>query len=194
MSAWKSASDGAAGEAAAPAPDWKELERVVKTETSAVTVCIELSRLFRVRQTEVALLRLENGLLRFLFPAELATAGAIPLSSSSAIAAHTASAKKVELYNSFLKVKHASVFESVKLGNPEENAKWEQPPIQRLMSAPVLDAQGSVLGVIQVCRKGLDLSSSGLEFSLEDLRHLELAAESLAKASFMQPGAEVSAS
>jgi hypothetical protein len=42
--------------------------------------CAELSKTFRVRSSEVALLRLEGGMLKFLFPEELKTAGAIPLS------------------------------------------------------------------------------------------------------------------
>src|SRR5437016_12985169 len=58
--------------------------------------CAELSKTFRVRSSEVALLRLEGGMLKFLFPEELKTAGAIPLSGSSAIAAHTAISKRSE--------------------------------------------------------------------------------------------------
>jgi hypothetical protein len=42
-----------------------------------------------VQYNEVALLRLEGGLLRFVFPEHLRTTGAIPL-SSKAVAAHTA--------------------------------------------------------------------------------------------------------
>jgi hypothetical protein len=188
MSPRNPTSDAFSGSAPAPAPDWMELERLVSHDATPEETCFELAKIFSVRKTEVALLRLETGLLRFLFPTELATAGAVPLSSSSAIAAHTATSRKVELYNSFLKVKHASVFESVKLISPEENEKCDQLPIQRLMSAPVFGARGGVLGVIQVCRKGLDLSSSGPEFTLDDLRRLEHVASSLARAGFMQPG------
>lgn len=182
----KSSSGGSSAQGAAPALDCS-LESLAQQRTPG-QFCLGLSRLFRVRQTEVALLRLEHGLLKFLFPVELQTAGAIPLSSSTAIAAHTATSKKVELYNSFLKVKHASVFESVKLSHPEETDKWEQPPIQRLMSAPVLDAGATVLGVVQICRKGLDLLSSGPEFTLEDLRQLESAASLAARSDFMRAG------
>jgi hypothetical protein len=57
---------------------------------------------------------LENGLLRFLFPCELAIAGSILLSSSSAVAAQTAVGGKAVLFNNFTKVKHASIFESIK--------------------------------------------------------------------------------
>jgi hypothetical protein len=146
----------------------------------------QLSKAFRVGVHEVALYRLEKGFLRFLLPAELKTAGAIPL-SSSAVTAHTASSQKTELFNNFIKVKHASVFENVKLGDKEHPA--ETAPIQKLISAPILDEQGDVLGVVQVCRKGAD-PSCGPDFSIDDLQRLELAAKVLAQAPFMQPSSD----
>jgi hypothetical protein len=59
-------------------------------------------------------------------------------------------------------------------------------PIQELISASVLDHDGDVVGVVQICRKGTDLSC-GPDFSLEELRRLELAAKVLGDAAFMQP-------
>src|ERR1700730_13354157 len=75
--------------------------------------CMILAKVFHVQYTEVALLRLEDGLLRFIFPEHLRTSGAIPI-SSSAVAAHTALSKKAEIFNNFARVKHASIFEAVK--------------------------------------------------------------------------------
>src|SRR5438309_10536015 len=86
-------------------------------EATPSEFCAELSKTFRVRSSEVVLLRLEGGMLKFLFPEELKTAGAIPLSGSSAIAAHTAISKMLELFNNFPRVKHASIFETVKLNH-----------------------------------------------------------------------------
>jgi hypothetical protein len=146
-------------------------------------VAEKLSRAFHVGSQEVALYRLEQGFLRFLLPAELRTAGTIPL-SSSAVSAQTADAKKSELFNNFIKVKHASVFENIKLGDKEHSA--EVLPIQKLISAPIVDGQGDVLGVVQVCRKGAD-ASCGPDFSMDDLQRLENAAKVLAGAPFMQP-------
>ena len=74
-----------------------ELEKAATPEQC----CTQLSAIFHVRPNEVALLRLEEGLLRFLFPGELITAGSIPISSSSAVAAHTAVTRKIELFNNF---------------------------------------------------------------------------------------------
>jgi hypothetical protein len=151
----------------------------------AEQVGAELATKFRVRQSEVAILRLENNLLRFLYPEELKTAGSIPLSSSSAVAAHTAQTKKVELFNNFTKVKHVSIFETIKLG-VEQDEEPQPPVIQKLMSGPVLDEKGRVLGVIQVCRKGYDLRSAGPDFTLDDLQQLELAAKNIAKTALLR--------
>ena len=97
------------GAAVAPALDRDALEGRLAPASTPELCRKELAKIFGVRATEVALLRLENGLLKFLFPEELATAGSIPISSSTAVAAHTAVTKKVELFNNFTKVKHLSL-------------------------------------------------------------------------------------
>lgn len=139
-------------------------------------VCMVLAKVFKVQSTEVALLRLENGLLRFIFPEHLRTTGAIPI-ASSAVVAHTALSKKAEIFNNFARVKHASIFETIKSSETDEEAKPN--PIQKLMSVPILDQNSNVLGVIQISRKGLDPRFAP-DFSREDLHDLELAAGVLA--------------
>ena len=95
------------------------------------SICACLAKIFHVRVTEVGLLELGGSLLNFLYPAELKTAGAIPL-SSSAVAARTARTKQAELFNGFTQTKHSSIFELVKLGDSGLDAQV----IQKLMSAP----------------------------------------------------------
>jgi hypothetical protein len=115
--------------------------------------------------------------------------GMIPLSSPS-IAAHTALSGEPELFNNFSRVKHASVFETVKLG---KRASAERPallPIHKMMSAPIVDEGQEVLGVVQISRKGADLPSSGPDFTLDDLHKLQVAANILAKAKFLQLSAK----
>jgi hypothetical protein len=163
------------------------VEQLLKENPVPEAFCAELAKLFKVRPTEVALLRLERDALRFVYPPELKTAGSVPLSSASSIAAHTALTKKVELYNGFVKVKHASIFETVKLKKSEEGHSNEQGPIQKLISGPVLTAEGKVLGVLQVSRKAFDLPSAGPDFTLDDLHQLEAITGVLAGAEFMQP-------
>jgi hypothetical protein len=173
------------GAAVAPALDRDALEGRLAPASTPELCRKELAKIFGVRATEVALLRLENGLLKFLFPEELATAGSIPISSSTAVAAHTAVTKKVELFNNFTKVKHASIFESIKPGG-EKSEELQPAIIHKLMSAPVLDKADQVLGVIQICRKGFDLASAGPDFTLDQLQQLELAAKVLAQVKFMR--------
>lgn len=180
---------GTAAAVASSTASSNSVEYVLGQATTADKFCISLAKMFAVRQTEVALMRLEKGLLRFIFPDELKTAGSIPVSSSSAIAAHTATSKKSEIFNSFARVKHASIFETVKLSVPDDNEvqpQAEQPSIQKLMSAPIVSPENRVVGVLQVCRKGFSLASAGPDFSPEDARQLELAAKIVGGLPFMK--------
>ncbi|HUM03893.1 MAG TPA: GAF domain-containing protein [Terriglobales bacterium] len=157
---------------------------------SAERVCAKLAQILHVHRNEVALLRVEKGSLRFVFPSELRAAGVIPM-TSSAVAARTAATGTPLLSNTFSRVKHASLFESVKLGAGEGEHVAEQPPIQKIMSVPI-QASGKVLGVIQISRKGLDASLAGSDFTGEDLSQLERAAEILGRMPFMEEGAPLS--
>lgn len=148
-----------------------EIEQLEVSESwdgSPASICACVAKIFQVKETEVGLLELSGSLLNFLHPAELKTAGSIPL-SSSAVAAATARTKRAELFNSFTRVKHSSIFELVKLGDTGLDAQV----IQKLMSAPVLARDGRVLGVIQVSRKAPRPAAAGPDFTPDDLRKLE---------------------
>jgi len=145
-------------------------------EWTPQSICARAAEIFHVKETEVALLELRGKLLHFLFPEELRTAGAIPL-SSSAVAARTAQTKKAEIFNSFTQVKHFSIFELVKLGNSGLDAQV----IQKLMSAPILTKTREVLGVIQISRKGPRPATAGPDFTPADLQKLESVAQWVAK-------------
>jgi hypothetical protein len=144
---------------------------------SPESICAGVAKIFHVRETEVALLEQSGSLLNFLYPLELRTAGAIPV-SSSAVAARTARTKEAELFNGFTQVKHHSIFELVKLGD----TGLDEQVIQKLMSAPVLNGGGEVLGVIQVSRKAPRLAAAGPDFAPEDLGKLEMIARFIGKA------------
>ena len=166
-----------------------ELESMLSESTSSEQVCLKLAKILQVRRSEIALLRLEKGSLRFLFPAELRSAGVLPL-NGSAVAARTAATRTPLLSNSFMRVKHVSLFEAVKLSGGDEDKSLEQMPIQKIMSVPVASGD-KVLGTVQVSRKGLDSKGAGADFTSDDLKKLEQAAEILARMPFMQEGAEV---
>jgi len=162
------------------------LGSVLSEGITPLEVSMVLAKVFRVQNAEVALLRLDSGLLRFIFPEHLVTTGAIPI-SSKAVAAHTALSKKAEIFNNFARVKHASIFETIKpIGVEADPEMPAQPaPIQKLMSVPILDQHSAVIGVIQISRKGLDPRFTQ-DFSREDLHDLELAAGVLAASPVMQ--------
>lgn len=161
------------------------LGSVLGEGVTPLDVSMVLAKVFRVQYAEVALLRLDGGLLKFIFPEHLRTTGAIPI-SSKAVAAHTALSKKAEIFNNFARVKHASIFETIKPAAPsEEDAMAHPAPIQKLMSVPILSPQSDVLGVLQISRKGLDPRFTQ-DFSREDLHDLELAAGLLASSPVMQ--------
>jgi hypothetical protein len=187
-------SQGNQGTAAKPAQDnsngIKELEKMLAEAPSPDRVSAKLAQILNVARNEVAVLRLEKGSLRFVFPPELRAAGVIPV-SSSAVAARTAATGTSLLSNSFARVKHASLFESVRLGAKEDNQDGELMPIQKIMSVPVSEPGGKVVGVIQISRKGLDSSLAGGDFTREDLKRLEQAATILARMPFMEDGSSV---
>ena len=89
-----------------------------------------------------------------------------------------------------MQVKHVSLFEAVKLGSGADEDDQGQMPIQKIMSVPVAQSGGNVMGVVQISRKGLDASASGADFTNADLTQLEQAAEILSRMPFMQEGAE----
>lgn len=167
-----------------------ELESMISESAKSDAVCLKLARILFVHRSEIALLRLEKGSLRFIFPVELRSAGVLPL-TGSAVAARTAATRTPLLSNSFMRVRHASLFEAVKLSKGEDEQGMDQMPIQKIMSVPVAVNKGSVFGVVQVSRKGLDPKLAGADFTSEDLKKLEQAAEILARMPFMQEGAEL---
>jgi hypothetical protein len=54
------------------------------------------------------------------------------------------------------------------------------------MSAPIFDSKRNVLGVLQVSRKGLYLSSAGSDFTPEDAQNLEAVTKILSQAPFLE--------
>jgi hypothetical protein len=156
--------------------EMEQLSILDSPDSSPESICTRVAKIFGVRTTEIALLRLTGNLLKFVYPPELKRVGAIPL-SSSAVAAVTARKRRPDLFNTFTRVKHSSVFEVVKLGESGADAEV----IQKLMSVPIVAESGDVVGVIQVSRKAYSPAATGPDFTPEDLRKLETVAASVAK-------------
>ncbi|MGA7766870.1 MAG: hypothetical protein WCA27_11680, partial [Candidatus Sulfotelmatobacter sp.] len=64
----------------------EQLAGLDSRDSTPESICACVAKIFHVKETEVALLELRGSLLSFLYPAELKTAGAIPLSSSAVAA------------------------------------------------------------------------------------------------------------
>jgi hypothetical protein len=150
-----------------------ELERIASAVESDATALSQISlpgiaeriaKNLGVKTDEVALMGVSTRWrhLHFLVPESLKQVGFIPLSSTSAIAARTARESRPDIINNFAAVRHATVFEGVKIGG--ENSEI----IQKMISAPILSGE-KVVGVIQVSRKGANPSLAGPDFSADDL-------------------------
>jgi len=155
-------------------------ELLLENSCTLDRICAELARIFSVRTTEVGVLRVEGDFLRFLFPVELQEAGRIPISGTG-VAAKTARTMEPEVYNNFANVPHRTVFELIKLKNGEPEADDDAPPkIQKLMSAPILGERETILGVVQVSRKGAHPAAAGPDFTGEELEDLARTARRVA--------------
>jgi GAF domain-containing protein len=131
---------------------------------SLQSVAERIAKSLGVKPNEVAILGLSTRWkhLHFLAPEALQHVGYIPLSSNSALAARTARESRPEINNNFSAVRHASVFEGVKVGGEASEA------IQKIISAPIL-SEGKVVGIIQISRKGANTATAGADFTASDL-------------------------
>ncbi|HEY3926940.1 MAG TPA: GAF domain-containing protein [Candidatus Koribacter sp.] len=132
-----------------------------------------IAQQFTVHEDEVAILRIEETRLIFVYPVKLHDVGYIPLNATTSVAGRTAATKHPEVINNFPQTKHVSVFESVELSTQPHSLmdRHDKPHIQKLMSAPVMKNEKAV-GAVQVCRKGMTGPSSGADFRPEDLQKL----------------------
>jgi hypothetical protein len=133
-------------------------------QISLPTIAERMARSLGVKTDEVAILGLSTRWrhLYFLVPEALRNVGFIPLSSTTATAARTARESRPEIINKFAAVRHASVFESIKLDADPSDL------IQKIISAPIL-ADGRVVGIIQISRKGTSPVGCGPDFTSDDL-------------------------
>jgi len=154
-----------------------ELERLANAmaadseESAEITlpsVAARIAKSVGVRADEVAILAVSNKFrrLNFLAPEALIKVGNIPLTSTSALAARTVREKRAEIDNQFAEARHARVFEGVKIGGESAEA------IQKIISVPI-QADGEVLGVIQISRKGPSVGMSGPDFTSEDIVNVQ---------------------
>jgi hypothetical protein len=150
-----------------------ELERLAEALSSAradtvlASISERIAKGLGVKTDEVAIMAVSARWkhLYFLAPAALKNVGYISLSSNSALAARTARDNRAEIVNNFAAVRHASIFEGVKIGDANANA------IQKIISAPI-QADGHVVGILQISRKGPSAKMAGPDFTPRSLQML----------------------
>src|SRR6267378_1359873 len=141
-----------------------ELERIATalsaedgsaSQFSLTSVAEKIAKTLSVRKDEVAIMGVSTRWrhLHFLVPEALKNVGFIPLSSNSALAARTARDSRPEIDNNFTVARHATVFEGVRITSEAAES------IQKILSAPIL-AEGKVVGVIQISRKGASAATT----------------------------------
>jgi hypothetical protein len=141
-----------------------ESDATATSQISLTSIAERIAKNLGVRPDEIALMGVSTRWrhLHFLVPETLKQVGFIPLSSTSAIAARTARESRPDIINNLASVRHATVFEGVKIGGESSEL------IQKMISAPILSGD-KVVGVIQVSRKGRNPSIAGPDFSADDL-------------------------
>ena len=149
------------------------LEELEKQEAplspeSLERVAQAIAAIFRLKTDEVAVLEIlpPGQLLRFVLPPKLRAVGTIPLNSNTALVARTARLRRADIVNNFPAYRHASVFEGVPLGRRYDEL------IQKIVSAPILH-ESRVIGVVQLCRKGISPTDAGPDFTASDLAALK---------------------
>lgn len=159
-----------------------EIERLAEAlseqdaDASLLGVAERIAKVFHAEQDEVAVLVLgERGrALRFLVPPKLRPVGSIPLSTTNSFAARTAREGHPHILNNLAGSRHISVFQGV----PQGRDKGEV--IQKIMSAPI-QADGNVVGVVQISRKAKTRAAAGADFTQGDLQKLTALTGALGK-------------
>ncbi|HWI40300.1 MAG TPA: hypothetical protein VNX25_02285 [Verrucomicrobiae bacterium] len=131
-----------------------------------------ISRVFRVKEDEVALFAVQGEELHFLWPRRLQNAGTIPLSSSSSLAARTAVEGKAFINNAFAATPHLFIFEAVPVAERQERQ------IQKIVSVPI-HGEAGVVGVLQLSRKGSGPEIAGPDFTQPEQAALAKIADTL---------------
>lgn len=100
--------------------------------------------------------------LRFVAPRKLCDLGTIPTTKRDSIAVTVFSRKTGEANNNVPLVRHVAFFESVKVTE-------KVMPIMKMVTVPIV-ANGEVIGVAQVSKKGDNLVEAGPDFTVADVR------------------------
>jgi GAF domain-containing protein len=141
------------------------------------TAAGEIAAFFSVQPHEVAYFQVDatRRSAVFRWPPQSGLTMDIPIKShGSSLLCATAREERGFINNSFATTPHLHMFEHV-LAEREQRI-----PVQKIISVPVV-RDGTLRGILQVCRKGKSAVDAGLDFTGADLQHLEQIATVLAR-------------
>lgn len=141
----------------------------------------EIAAFFAVEPHEVGLFQVDSGgrTATFRWPPHSGSAIHIPLKTFiSSLVSETAKERRGLVDNAFVKTPHLHMFEH---GLTERDQRL---PVQRIMSVPVANADGTLRWILQLSRKGQTLEESGPAFTEQDLQALERVAMEFARLDF----------
>jgi len=141
----------------------------------------EIAAFFAVEPHEVGLFQVDSSgrTATFRWPPHSGNAIHIPLKTFiSSLVSETAKERRGLVDNHFVKTPHLHMFEH---GLTERDQRL---PVQRIMSVPVADADGTLRWILQLSRKGQTQEESGPAFTEQDLQALERVAVEFARLDF----------
>ncbi|PLX93554.1 MAG: hypothetical protein C0621_07175 [Desulfuromonas sp.] len=159
-----------------------QLGKLDAREAKLQTTVALLTEAFGVGELEVAIFvatnRLEQEVLKFIWPLHLANAasGYVSLSSGNSLAVQTFHENRPFINVTFASTPHAAFPEMLPVN---KKSPQRPPPIQKIISAP-LRHKGGFQGVIQVSHKGESLQQVAGNFAQDDMTLLALAAPVIA--------------
>jgi len=129
----------------------------------------------RVNEYEISIFLAndEKTILSFAYPEYLLNSGIIPISATDAIAAHIFRTGRSAMENNFQQQKHMFIFEMIK--TPDNKVQ----PIWKIMGS-LIAVQEEKIGVIEISRRGSNISEVGPDFTLQHLDFLEKSIRELA--------------
>jgi hypothetical protein len=121
-----------------------------------------------VSEYEVAIIlaNKEKTILSFAYPEYLINSGMIPVTSTDAIAAHIFRTGRSAMENNFQQQKHLFIFEMIK--TPDDKIM----PIWKVMGT-LISHEDNKIGVVEISRRGTNISEVGADFTLQHLDFLE---------------------
>lgn len=147
--------------------DLEPQTRLTKTlDAAADFLCLALAKDHEGGQAAVLMLLPDDSRLTFVYPQHLAGGNSIPLSRDS-FAGRVVLDQRPMLENKVSEEPHKDVFERI----PGPSGKARQ--IQKMIAAPLFDAAGKSIGVVEVSRTGDSPTAAGEDFRPIDMQNLE---------------------